>query len=363
MRTHGGRPHSRSLLVVIGALVTLIAASCGGSDGERTSDTTRPPEPNTERPEGDWTFALWTTSRSDVPDLTKGDATESRLTFDPACAAGPCDIAVTANGADGTARPEGMPSHPAASPFVPYELTWDDAAGRYNRVTETPIVDSCITAEGQTVEKAYEVSRNWVLEFRPPEAGRPASLNGTFTIKLTSTPEGAAANCPSYEESGPMAGAPTDSLLEGEDPPLAHDYVATLIVGETERPEWGSVGNSIILQAEQHPPAESMKIDEAAEGFTMTGLFGTQAPLTRGEAGWEASVASIDANCGPETPVTETFSALKPLALTADGAPVLTGTWTLAYTRTPAATEQSCDASSESGYLVLVPAQAVDAPA
>lgn len=359
MRTHGGGGAYPYRLLVIGALVAFLAASCGGSDDDRTSGTTRPPEPNTARPEGPWTFALWTTARSDIPDLTKGDAAESRLTLDPACAAGPCDIAVRANGVDGTTRPEGMPSRPNQTPFVPYELSWDAAAGRYNRVTESPIVDDCTTAEYQEVKGGYEVVRNWVLEFRAPDGDRPASLIGTFTQKVTPTPAGEAAGCTPFEESGEIAAAPTDSLTDNVESRLAGDYVATVILGQSTQSE-AAIGNSFVLQSDEAPPTESMKIEKSDEGFTMRGLSGTPAPLTRGESGWDASISVIDKNCGPEVPATETFSGLRPIALTEDGAPVLSGTFSIEFTRTPEAPAHACDPSSESGYLLLVPAQAVE---
>ena len=170
-------------------MLSLLAAACGGGSEESAGTTTsRGPEPNTSRPEGSWTLAFWTTSRSDVADAPKGQAAVSRVKIEPACAEGPCEMAITADGVEGTDDPPGYPRHAEAEPFDPYELTWDGESRSYRRVAPSEGAEECVTAEGKSVDAAYDIERVWTVEFHPPESNRPPIITGTFERKATATP-------------------------------------------------------------------------------------------------------------------------------------------------------------------------------
>lgn len=347
--------------VAIGVtVVALLATACGGGSGGSATGPTRTtrPEPNTTRPEGPWTFIAADTSRSDAPDAPKGHAAELHLSLEPACAEGPCDIAVTPNGVDGTALPKGYPRADEAdpTPFEPFELTWDEESRTYTRTTSSTAPESCTNPEGTTIDSAYDISRTWTLEFRTPDGERPASLVGTYSRKLTATPAGAAAGCHSFDQAGTLLGAPTGSLEGDAAANLAAGYVLTLAVEKTERgePPW-IVGNSFAWNAVEEP----IKVEKSGEGFAITGVFGGTAPLSRGASGWDATIQELDPGCGPEAPVTETYSGLHPVAMSQDGSFVLAGSWSLVYTLTPGASPEACQPSTDTAYVILVPVQAL----
>ena len=130
----------------------------------------------------------------------------------------------------------------------------------------------------------------------------------------------------------------------------------TLVVEKTDRREvqW-STGQHLLWNAADKP----IKVQTSGDGFTIAGAYGTPAPLTLDESGWNATVPGVDPGCGPEAPVTETYSGLHPIAANDDGSFVLGGAWSMVYTRTPDASPEACEPSTDAGYIILVPVQAL----
>jgi hypothetical protein len=292
--------------------------------------------------------------RSDVPDLDPGLSGMTQVEVTPACEEGPCDFEVSPAGHEGTYQPEGLtvtdPSDPENQTY-----SWDEAAATYTATKEENT--SCNTVELEVVEDAYLVARTRTLTFTPADGETPAELTGTYTLSVTSTPAGEAAGCTPYEETGTVAGSPTGALGTGGDVDLAGEYITTEYVEAVE-------------PAGQRPPGfagllSRFTVETADGGHRITGMLGEAAELTEEDGGLSGATEEISRPCvgESETPdgftSTETWTDLAPVALTADGDPILAGRWRLFENPTPAGVDAGCSLSTNTGYLVLVPADAV----
>ena len=343
---------------LMGSLVTLaVLAGCGGSDDDGASggeDSTEEVTGGTERPEGPWTFVRTQLERSDAPDLPPG-LSEVRLTaLEPSCESGPCDVEGTPAGADGTYYPEGYTVVDPPAP-QPETLTWDATAEEYT-ITSAVETVGCTTVELERVEDAYELQTTATLTFVPPEGGAPASLVGTYEQSVTSTPAGAAAGCTPYEESGSVVASPTGAL-DGSDLQLEGEYETTEIV-------------EVVEPAGQRPPGVAgllprMSIEGAGDDLVITGILDEPATLTQGEAGAGGSTDTVSRPCTLETEVAdgftsqETWTDLAPVALTADGDLILAGRWRIEENPTEVGVDAGCSFSTNTGYIVMVPVDAV----
>jgi hypothetical protein len=326
--------------------VGLTLAACGDDAGPSGSATSAPA--NTARPEGSWTMVRWLDRRSDTS-ADRGRAVERRLALTPSCPTGPCDVAVKPGGVGGTYLPEGYTASANARPPTPYTLSWQEASGTYE-FAEGPVKVSCTTADGRSVPDGYEVTSTLSLTFTP---GPPAALRGTYTEKVKGIGAGIAAKCTDHEAFWTVAAAPTVTALDQE-VDLAGTYVVTEVV-------------EAVVPAGSRPPGfagilvPSAKVAKAESGFTITGTGATSAMLSAGATGWGGE-ASSSAACEPGGRTvadgfsqTERWSALLPVVSTEAGRPVLVGRWESQWTPTAAGASAGCTASSNKGYVLLVP--------
>ncbi|MEV6520358.1 hypothetical protein AB0M43_00275 [Longispora sp. NPDC051575] len=347
MRTNVARDGAGLVLGVLLAGTVLTAAGC--TDEERKPAD---PAPNTAQPSGSWTVVRWLKSRSDT-EAGHGEALERRLTLTPSCGAGRCDIAVKPDGANGTYLPEGYASPDPPKAGAPYTLSWKD--GGYEHVDPASLV-SCTAVGGTVVPDGYEVTSTTTLTFTPPKDGKPAALRGTYKDRAKGVGPGIAAKCTDFDSEWEVAGAPTRAALD-EAVDLAGKYVVTEVVQAVEPPGARPPGYSGNL----FDPAVVAK---AAPGWTVTGT-GPPATLTAGAGGWGGETSTpMACNLGAGDIAggftrVETWSRLRPVVSTAQGAPVLTGRWSLRFVPTPAGAAAGCAASSNTGYVLFVPAGAV----
>ena len=345
-------------------LCALVAAACGGSSGSEDGAGPEAETPLTtlqtdgERPEGAWTMVEWQTSRSDLPDLAPGTAQERRVMLEPACASGPCDVEVSPNGVAGTYLPAGVATPAAATPNEsPFRLVWDQAAGTYTGTTQQDGVH-CTNAALESVPDAYRLETVVTLTYTPAQSGRHASLVGTYDETATSTPAGEAGQCTPFRESGSTVGTPTGAL-DGDDPPdVAGAYTVTEIVDEIEPAGQRPAGFAGLL-----PP---MTLAAVGDGYTVTGVLGTATPLTRSASGWGGTSSQTPGPCeATAEPLpdgfasNETWTDLRPVALAADGTPVLSGGWRLFQNPTEAGAALGCTLTTNTGHIILVPTAAL----
>jgi hypothetical protein len=323
--------------------------SCGGDPASNAPPPSA--QSNTTRPEGSWTLVRWLVRRSDTA-TGRGQAVERRLALTPSCATGPCDIAVKPDGVDGTYLPDGYTASATSRPPRPYTLSWKEATGTYEFV-DPPAKVSCTTADGQVVPDGYELTTTTSVTFAPGPSGRPATLRGTYTEKVT----GVAAKCTDYEATWTVAAAPTSTALDdGVD--LAGTYVVTEIV-------------EAVVPAGSRPPGfagilvPSATIAKTAAGYTVSGTAPKPTELAPAATGWggEASAPGACEAGGTTVPdgytQTERWSRLRPAVSTEDGRPIIVGLWQTQWAPTPAGTSAGCPATSNKGYVLFVPASAV----
>jgi len=339
---------------------TALAVSCGGSSGggtasDDTPSTTSAPELNVERPEGPWTYITAQTARSDIPDAAKGLAGERRLKVTPVCGSGPCDLEVTPNGADGSYLPEGATKKEGSSPSEPYTVVWNQASSTYTSTSE-PSTTSCTNAEYKVIPDAYTNSTTTTLTFTPAGNGQLASLTGTYVWTITSTPEGEAQGCTPFVDSGTIVATPTGALDGDATPELVGEYAPTLIVEKEE-------GVGAITPGFRHQ-LKNATIGGTDGDYTISLHFNAATSLTRSDAGWsgtspETTVGQSCGEVGEGFTTTETFTDLQPVALTANGDPVLTGKYRLFLNPTEAGVVAGCSLTTREGYLILVPTSAL----
>jgi hypothetical protein len=348
----------------LGSLVVLAIAACGGGSEDESGDSgvgrgesttaTQEAVGGRERPEGRWTIVTTQVERSDAPDLEPGLSGITLVEVTPACEDGPCDVEVSPAGHEGTYQPEGLtvtdPSDPETQTYV-----WDEEAGTYTVTKEERT--SCTTVELEVVEDAYLLTRTRTLTFTPADGATPAALTGTYTQSATSTPAGEGAGCTPYEETGTVVGSPTGALGVGGDADLAGEYVTTEYVEAVEPAGSRPPGFSGLLPR--------FTVETADGAHRITGVLAEAAELTEGEAGLSGVTEEVRRPCvgESETPdgftSTETWTDLAPVALTADGDPILAGRWRLFENPTPAGVDAGCSLSTNTGYLVMVPADSV----
>jgi hypothetical protein len=331
----------------MGVLIAL--GACGEDAPEAGPDPSA--QPNVARPEGPWTAVRWLTSRSDATSGF-GQATERRYRFEPACAAGPCDIVVIPNGADGSFLPDGyVGSEPTPGPAENFTLTWQAATSTYEYV-QPPTRRSCTTVDSRVVPDAYESATKITLRFSPPAAGRPAALHGTYAESAKGVGAGIAAKCTDYESVWTIAGAP-DRTAPDPATDLAGTYVVTEVVEEVRPAGERAPGFAGIL-------LPSSTVARAGSGYTIGGTAAAPVTLSLTPTGWGGK-ASAPAACGEGEEAipdgytqTEEWIDLRPVAVTAAGDPVMVGRWDSRWEPT-AGNESRCPASSNKGYVLLIP--------
>ncbi|QXC59745.1 hypothetical protein KSP35_15335 [Aquihabitans sp. G128] len=350
--------HLAVLAVVAGAM-----AACGGTSEEgskaapkTTADPTTTTRPTDEaRPEGRWTFVLTTTARSDVSDLDPGVAVVRLATLTPSCDEGPCDVDVAPAGAKGTYLPEGVAFRDTPN-SDPATYRWDGSAKTYTRVSG-PRTSSCTNVDGKVVADAYTDTTTTTMEFHPPEADRPATMTGTYVEKVEATEAGLKEGCTAYEETGTAVATPTGSLTEGAGLDLHGAYIGTEVVTKIDADGAQPPGFIGLLGR--------FELTRSGKGYDAKGIIGTAALAPDG-TGFTGRTASVERPCTttPETPKAyasvEELADLEPVALTEDGDPILAGRWTLSEEATPVGTAAGCASSTNTGYLVLVPAASLD---
>lgn len=357
----GDAIRARAAALMTAALVVTVASACAGTSDDDGGGvpTTAPAAEQVDRPVGSWHLVAWETERSDAPDAPAGVAEESILDLTPACQSGACDVAVEPGGVDGSYRPEGVPASGAESAAESYTFEWDEAAATY--AAEVSKIDSCTNTDPDdetaliTVDDAYEITTTTTVRFVPPDGEAPAAMVGTFGQVITSTPAGAEAGCTPYEVSGSVVLAPTDAFTVGAGPDLAGDYVVTEVVEEVEPAGQREPGFTGLLG--------DVSLEGTDEGYDITGVLDTTAALVPTEAGWAGrSDELVGRTCGEvddASSASETWTDLRPVALTEDGEPVLVGRWRMYDNPTPAGADAGCSLSVNTGSVTLVPTEAV----
>ena len=338
------------------AVALLATVGCGGSDDESSSTTApdKAEETSTaaERPEGTWNTVRWSTEREGA---ALGDAVQSVATFTPKCDDGPCDIEVTPAGANGTYRPEGYAIADPVTPGEPYTLTWDESTGTYVDHDE-PALESCTTADGKVVQDGYSVERTATYEFEPAKDSKPASVHGTYVEVATGTPTGAPQGCTDYKATWTVAGAPADAFAEGG-PSFADSYVITEVVEVTEPVDQRPKGFRGVIAADA-------KVTTEGDSVLLAGTRSVPAKLTETDGAWFGTATDATSRCsdgeGPgEYDSTETWTGLRTIALTEQGAPILSGRWDVMETPNATGQANGCTVGSNKGYVILVPTAAV----
>jgi hypothetical protein len=324
----------------------LMLASCGGDSGSNPA-----PQPsNAARPEGSWTLVRWLVRRSDTT-TGRGQAAERQLSLTPSCPTGPCDVAVKPDGFGGTYLPEGYTVSATSRPPGPYTLTWTPASGTYEFV-DPPAKVSCTTAEGKVVPDGYELTSTTSVTFTP---GSPAALRGTYTEKVKGA--GVAAQCTDYEAVWTIAAAPTSAALD-QAVDLAGTYVVTEVVEAVEPAGSRPPGTAGIL-------VPSATVAKTASGYSVTGTAAKPTGLAATADGWVGE-GTAPAACEPGDRTVpdgytqkEQWSRMRPVVSTEDGRPVVVGLWQSQWSPTAAGASAGCPATSNKGYVLLVPTSAV----
>ncbi len=345
-----------SALAGIG-LMALLATSCGGNTSD--SAKARPSKPvkttttvsaKEQRPEGRWTFVDTTISRSDVADYKPGHSSVALEQLTPKCDTAPCDVDVTPAGANGTYLPSGVAFIDKPS-TKPYNYTWNAIAKTYTFAGE-PSGSSCTNSDGRIVQDAYTKTTSRTLTYRPAAADRPATMAGTYTTKVESTAAGLKDKCTPFTESGTVAATPTGALVGKFTPDLVGAYETTEVVTKVEPANTRTPGFTGSLG--------EFQIKAPGEGYALKGLIG-EAKLAPDGDGFSGSTPEVEGPCSttPETPKAftrvEKFTDLAAIALTTDGDPILAGKWATSDIPTPVGVASNCTASTNTGYVVLVP--------
>lgn len=349
---------------VLGA-VALTLSACGGSSGsggaersiaDDTSGRTPTKELNVERPEGAWTFVSTQLKRSDAATLEPGIGSVRLSTLKPACKTGSCDIDGSPAGTGGSYRPEGVAAPDEEARPDPYELVWNATDKTYSRVSTR--TTGCTTAAYQDIEDGYRSTTTTTFTFRPAAPQKPAALLGTYVQSVTSTnPTAEAAGCTPYEDSGSIVGTPTGALLGANGPDLSGSYKTTETVEQYEPSSDRKPGFTGLLG--------TFELTAQDKGYRITGLLDKQARLDRSAEGFSGSTEEIDTTCAITTEVPDGFSSterwtdLAPVALSAEGAPILAGRWRLFQNPTPAGVAAGCSLTTNTGYLVMIPVSSI----
>ena len=238
----------------------------------------------------------WETGRTPpTPNYNYGTASVQAVVYRPLCKTGPCDIAVTPDGVNGTYYPVGDPPPDSvkAKKGQPYRLQWNAATRTYEsrsdrasycqgRQSETPVL----------VPNGYRTKSSSSTTFTAPSKTAPAQLGGTGVITATGNAESVAKGCADYSVNFPVVAAPNQSIA-----PDAKQAAGTYRVTETvdaaepagQRPR-GFVG---ILVPES-------TVTAVGKGIAVTGVLGLPATLKLTATGWTGSVSARRA-CARET--------------------------------------------------------------
>ena len=351
------RRAERGGALLAGVPLVVLLGACGGAPTATDSVSPSPsasPSPSltsATRPEGPWTLVAWTTERSD----TEVEQRLSRVllvTMSSGCPSGPCELTLSPAGGNGTYREPGLPVREGSMPLtVPFVLAWDGAA--YSGALE-PRTSSCTTAKGEVVPDGYTTTLAMSFTFVPPAAGTPARVHGTTTEVAKGTAKGKPKGCTDYRETEALGGVPTGSLDATAGPTGEFDATMVTTVATTPK-QIAPAGSRLWLG--------TMKAGGDAAAPTITGLTGSTGPLTAGADGWAASPPTAPMQCGaPDgSPVdggadgTEVFGALRPVALTEDGAPIFAGTWSLRSNPNATGLKSRCSLATYEGRIYLVP--------
>lgn len=343
------------------AALTIPLAGCGGTtpagsapaSSSALASSMRSPSASAgseTRPEGPWTIVAWTVKRSDGPTEQRTAGT-MLASLDPTCPSGPCDLTVTPAGVDGTYREPQAPAGAGATPSSePITLTWDGNA--YVGRTKERVV-SCTPAEGDDVPQGYRARTTWSLTFVPPEDGGPARVHGTVVEEAKGTAGSRPKGCTDFTETRAFGGAPTGSI----DPKVAPEgkYDASMSSTASTPKSLAPVGQVLWLgpMTAGGPPGAP----------TITGLTKSRGALTWQADGWGGTTPTAPSDClGADGAVTaggadgsESFTALRPVALTKDGTPIFAGTWRLRANPNDKGLAAECSLAVYEGRLLLVP--------
>lgn len=362
--------------VAVVALVVALASGCGGGPTSATSsDTSAAPATTnsapsttatstavstsaaaaagdpTHRPEGDWTLVTWTTKRSD----STADQPIAHVllgTLKPSCAGGPCDLSMMPAGSGGTYNEPEAPSAAGDKPSTKtVELHWSGKA--YTSRTALH-VSSCTPKVGATVvPDGYTSQSTMTLSFTPPSGDLPARLHGSITFTNTGTKAGKGKGCTDFTEKQAVAGSPSGSLDRLT--PLQGTYDASMSSTGSTPKSLAPVGQGYWLG--------TMPVSGAADAQALTGITSAAAPLTLAADGWAGSAPSTPIDCQAiDGSVTkkgadglESFSGIRPLALTDMGAPIYAGVWRLRTNANAVGLGAGCSLTRWEGRLILVP--------
>lgn len=344
------------------ALVVTLSSACGG--GSTTSTTPNAPDRSagsssassrsgdaTRRPEGPWTLAAWTVKRSDSVANPQGRILLGTLT--PSCPSGPCDVAFTPAGANGTYRePEAPPGTTGQPATEPIRLLWD---GKVYVGREKPRAVGCSPTGkvAENIEKGYTVERTMTMTFVPPLGEAPASVHGTIVSTTRGSAAGKAKGCTDFVETEAFGGSPTGSVDAAT--PLGGEYDASMSSTGSTPSRLAPVGQPLWLG--------SMKVAGSNGAQTIRGITTATASLTRAATGWGGTAPAAPFNCQDPTgkpsakgaDATETFSAVRPVAVTKDGQVIFVGFWGLRANPNATGLKAACSLVEYEGRLVLVP--------
>ena len=297
----------------------------------------------------------WLNSRSDSTEGL-GQALERRVSLLPSCDGGGCDVAVTADGVDGTGYPEGYTPPTPGKPHQPYTLSWNAASRTYGAV-HPPSLVSCGTADGKSIPDGYEVTSTTSLTFTAARGDIPAALHGTHLEKAKGVGAGVAAGCTDFESVWNVAAAPLQ-LSTTDRVDLSGTYRVTEVVelfvpSGTREP--GFAG--ILLP--------SSTIEKTASGYTVAGM-GPPVSLALAPSGWSGKAASSLTACDLGTTEladaytqTERWSDLRPAVSTKDDGPIIVGRWLADWTPTASGSASGCPPTSNKGYVIFIPLASV----
>lgn len=359
MRRHAAERPTALLAV---ALVATLSGACGGGSDTPTVPTTStgatgsslassPSGDATRRPEGPWTLAAWTVKRSDSVTNPTGRILLGTLT--PSCPSGPCDVTLAPAGANGTYRePEAPPGTDGQPATEPIRLLWDGKAyvGR-----EKPRVVGCSPTGkvAENIEKGYTVQRTMTMTFVPPSGKAPASVHGTIVSTSTGSAAGKAKGCTDFVETEAFGGSPTGSVDAAT--PLEGEYDASMSSTGSTPSRLAPVGQPLWLG--------SMKVTGSNGAQTIRGLTTATASLTRAPTGWGGTAPAAPFDCqdpagtssAKGADATETFSAVRPVAVTKAGQAIFAGSWGLRANPNATGLKAACSLVEYEGRLVLVP--------
>jgi hypothetical protein len=345
----------------ITVLLAVGAAGCGGdgddaaggSDDQNSTTTEAPVD--TTRPSGEWVRVTWQLTRSDYPDLVKGDSGEARVKLTPTCEAGPCDIEVAPNGADGSYRPEGVPRREGVEVNRdPGTLVWDEASATYTQTSTRR--SSCTNVDGEIIEDAYDTTTVFTLVYTEPTDDAPARMSGTTTEKVESTDAGLAGDCTPYESSYGVAMAP-EGAFDEQAPSILGEYTPTETVVKVEPSGEREPGTRGLLRVQTIAGTDDEPL--------ITGALEQATPLTRAGATWSGTSETKGTECILGTPVADGFEGveswtnLQVIAVDDEDRPILSSDWTFEENPTDAGVDAGCSFGSNTGRLVMIPTEAL----